>query len=102
MVKLKRKNNVFTLCLQGIKDPKRGLQQTVSLPIQMANLQGYREADLLIVETPKGLTVSCNAVYQLCQIRVSGWKLIFFYDCALINLHYELVGLIFRQIKRRV
>lgn len=58
--------------LQGIKDPKRGLNQTVTLPIQMANLHAYNEAEMLIVESPKGLTVACNTVYQICQIRVSG------------------------------
>ncbi|ODN01102.1 Apolipophorin [Orchesella cincta] len=64
---------IIDLKENGLKDPKRNLKATLSLPIQMANLRGYRDSDMLVVESPKGLRVSCNTLYQICQLKVSGW-----------------------------
>ncbi|CAL8109862.1 unnamed protein product [Orchesella dallaii] len=64
---------IIDLKENGLKDPKRSLKQTQSLPIQMANLRGYWDSDFLVVESPKGLKVSCNTLYRICQVSVSGW-----------------------------
>jgi len=60
------------LCFQGLKDGKRGSNQILNLPVQMQNLQGFRDGERLVVESPKGVSVSCNMVYRICQLWVSG------------------------------
>lgn len=56
---------------QGLRDPKRG-NQLLNLPLQTPNLRAFLQDMELVVQSPKGVTVSCHILHHICQFHVSG------------------------------
>ncbi|CAG7726200.1 unnamed protein product [Allacma fusca] len=52
---------------------RRAQITTLTLPAQLQHLQAYREGDQLVVKNYKGMSLSCNVVYRICQVHLSGW-----------------------------
>ncbi|XP_035714331.1 apolipophorins isoform X2 [Folsomia candida] len=63
---------VIDLEQKGLRDPKRG-NQLLNLPLQTPNLRAFLQDMELVVQSPKGVTVSCHILHHICQFHVSGW-----------------------------
>ena len=68
--------------MQVVKVMKRGqVAAAPSLPFQLQHLRAYQDGKTLVVESRRGMSVSCNLAYRICQLRVSGGKSQNFLTC---------------------